>query len=344
MAAARLAHQVGVSRQTIYAIEDGSYVPNTTVALKLARVLAVSVEDLFTLPDEPQTSAKSWGAVAPDEFVRVIHTPGGVMALPANSSFTYLPASNGITGCTASGRTQIKTFGDDIPTALSLAGCDPALSVLAEAAGEAGANVCLIPASSQQALEWLHESQVQIAGSHLLDPLTGQYNLPMVQRSLGAHAVRVITFAQWQTGLIMRPDYAELVRSIADLASPAVTIVNRENGSGSRAQFDLALQQAKLPANQVKGYARVVNGHLAAARAVAEGWADCCYATESAARCYGLHFVPLQLERFDLVVPQHLLQTNEGQILLNLLNSAHLRHKLAALAGYETSQSGRQVA
>ena len=97
-------------------------------------------------------------------------------------------------------------------------------------------------------------------------------------------------------------------------------------------------------AKQVKGYAHIVHGHLAAARAVAEGWADCCYATESAARCYGLHFVPLQTERFDLVFPEQILETKPGQILLNLLNSSRVRSKLGALAGYETSQSGRQVA
>ena len=344
IAAVRLAEQVGVSRQTIYAIEDGSFVPNTIIALKLARILAVSVEDLFRLPDEPQVSAKTWGAIQPNEFVRLIHSPEGPIALPANSAFSYLPATNGIAGGTAAGRKQIKTFGDDIPSALSLAGCDPGLSLLEEAAGEAGVNLCLVPASSEQALKWLHKSQVQIAGSHLLDPNTGQYNLPMVQQSFAAHAVHVITFANWQTGLMMRPGDAERVRSIADLASPAVTIVNREKGSGSRAQFDRALEQAHLPANQVKGYARVVNGHLAGARAVADGWADCCYATESAARCYGLHFVPLQIERFDLVFPEHVLQTREGQILLNLLNSARLRNKLGAIAGYETSESGRQVA
>ncbi len=334
LSAATLAHASGVSRQTIYAIENGSFVPNTVVALKLARCLSVSVEDLFSLPPEETPPRVRAQRIVVDgrpsrsrQLVRLVNGPHGKLAIPASAEFNFLPRADGF------GTNQsIAAFPNPAQindSQILLAGCDPALSLLAEMAARQGIHLVLIPASSQRALQLLAENKVHIAGSHL--------------PGLAKRSARSVTFASWPSGLISTPKAGKRIRSVTDLASPRITFVNRDKGSGSRACFDSALKDAKLPPSRIRGYNRIAFGHLAAAHSVANGWADCCFANLSAARCYGLPFEPLQTERFDLSIPRPLIETASAQALLNVLASASFRNALAAVAGYDTSATAAEA-
>ncbi len=351
MAAAELARQAGISRQTIYAIEDGSFVPNTVVALRLARALDVSVEDIFSLQEEsspPVVKAELLaGPPSSDLLVRLYQKGSKRLALPAQSFFNYLPPADGFAG-RHSGRTvEIEMFqpaerGSGSEQIL-VAGCDPALSVLSELARLEGIEVLAVPASSREALAMLARGQVHIAGLHLLHTATGEFNTPALRKQFPLGGVRALTFAEWETGLLTQPGNPKSIHAISDLSSPGITLVNREKGSGSRAQLDSALKQVSITSSQINGYERVVFGHLPAAYGVANGWADCCIATRSAARCFGLNFVPLRQERFDLVCPEEFLCTRAGQGIAGLLNRSVLSKRLAALAGYDTVHTGKTV-
>ena len=152
--------------------------------------------------------------------------------------------------------------------------------------------------------------------------------------------MKVVTFAIWEQGLVMQGGNPKHIGAVEDLARQDVQIINREKGAGSRALLDTKLRAAGISPKQVKGYDRVAYGHLPAALAVSLGEADCCIATRSAARTFGLAFLPLAVERYDLVIRRQYLRLPAVQALLDLLNRAALRRKLEVLAGYDTSHTG----
>ena len=354
LGATDIANRVGVTRQTIHAIESGDYVPNTAVALQLARVLEVRVEDLFSLrrdaSERPLRSIDADLLASPreqysaGELVSVARVGSRTVAAPAPRFPTFLTDAD---GAIANRRKTRATIRPSIEAAalgrnrLVVAGCDPALSLLAQELKNTGTEVISVHCSSQQAIRWLSEGRVHVAGSHLRDRATGEYNLPLAASVFGENNVRVVTFAEWEQGLVVRRGNPKRVGAVADLGAKAVRIVNREKGSGARDLLDSALRSAGIPSKNLPGYDQIVPSHLAAALAVANFQADCCVATVSAARCLGLDFVPLSRERFDLIVDSDEAETAGIRFLFDALNRARLRRRLASLAGYEVRSTGQ---
>ncbi len=349
IAAAELARRVGVSRQTIYAMEAGTYVPNTLVALRLARELGVSVEELFGLgeaqaaePAEVQAAALGVGV---GMAVRLARVGGELVAVEAEPGLTFLGEADGVVVGAKGRRARVKLVGEeqDWDRRVVVAGCDPALGLLAREAGRpAGVEVVTVAAPSRLALEWLKAGLVHVAGMHLEDPRTGEFNRPQVKQLMRGEAA-LFTFARWEEGLVVAAKNPTGVRSLEELWDRGMRMVNRERGSGSRALVDELLQKAGKKAEEVKGYAEVRRGHLAVAREVAEGRADGCVATMSAARLFGLGFVPLREERFDLVVRRADLGLVGVRAVLDTLQRAVLRQKLEGMAGYDVRETGREV-
>jgi putative molybdopterin biosynthesis protein len=350
IAVAELARSVGVSRQTIYSIEDGSYIPNTAVALRLSKALGAAVEELFSLEEEPGGSVMT-DLLSPDgnesvregQPVRLCRVAERVIAVPsAVLSPAYLPQADGLAGEPVKGGCISVASSRPVPEhQLLLAGCDPALSLAGEMLKRAGMDFIGVPAPSQRALGWLKEGKVHAAGSHLLDAESGAYNVPYIRRLFSQGSVRVITFATWQQGLLVTAGNPKRLTGISDLARKGVRFVNREKGSGSRKVLDAGLLAAGLLPTSIRGYNWSVSGHLEVARRIAVGEADAGIATESAARCFGLDFVPLAVERFDLTVPKTFARTPVMEAFLNGLNDAAFRKELRAIAGYDTSETGK---
>lgn len=350
--AAGLAKRVGVSRQTIYAIEAGSYVPNTQVSLRLARELDVSVEALFSLEEEKRLDQRPLqstllSATTPPKgtAVRVCRIGDQLVSIPVNAGPYLLPEADGV--ISRSGRSESKvdvTIANkwDAPAKrLVLAGCDPALGLLAKMVErDSGVEVLTAEASSRLALSWLRDGRIHIAGSHLKDPETGDFNLPILRREFPGEDLVVVTFAGWEEGFVTAPGNSKSIKTVADLARRRVRFVNRENGSGSRALLENLLAEAGIPGKKVEGYSRVARGHLAAAYSVYREDADCCIATSAAARSFGLHFLPIQSERYDFVMRRQTLELPQVQSFLDTLQRAQLRRTLGVLAGYDTSQTG----
>ena len=153
-----------------------------------------------------------------------------------------------------------------------------------------------------------------------------------------------MTFARWEEGLVIAPRNPKGVHKVEDLARNNVRFVNREPGSGSRALLDKLLKKAGMDAHRVQGYDRVAYGHLAAAYCVVSHDADVCLATRSAARTFGLDFIPLNSERYDLVMRRRTTDLPAVKAFLDVLQRAALRRKLEVLAGYDTSETGAMVA
>lgn len=337
VAAAALAAEVGVTRQAIYAIEAGTYMPNTAVALRLARVLETSVEDLFALEPQENPGAHLENfeplddafAFEPGEPIQICKVGKRAIGVAPPRFPAWLPLADGI--ATDSHHASVTLDSGD-SSRLLIAGCDPALSLLAWHAREAGIDVILANANSARALEWLRAGKIDIAGSHLNDPIAG------------GRAFSVVTFALWEEGLVVPRGNPKGIRTIADLANSKVRFVNREAGSGSRRLFDSLTAAAGMKASSVKGSDTSAPGHLAAAWAVASGAADCCIAAGSAARRFGLDFIPLASERFELVLPKRDLARKTVQSVLDVLNRARFRRQLETIAGYDVSHAGEMVA
>jgi putative molybdopterin biosynthesis protein len=354
--AADLARRVNVSRQTIYAIEAGTYVPNTEVALHLARELEVTVDELFALQPaslanpEPVT-AEVLSASPPEtgQPVRLCQMGSRWIGIPVTASPYYLPEADGIVTRTgrAKGRVDLVVFAKEeaAQKRLLLAGCDPATGLLSRMVEKvSGVEVVSAAASSKLALNWLKQGKVHIAGSHLEDAKTGEFNLPFIRQEFPDEDIAVVTFARWEEGLVMAAGNPKGIRKIEDLAKKQVRFVNREPGSGSRALLDKLLQAASLDANKIQGYERVAYGHLAASYCVVSHEADVCLATRSAAMTFGLDFIPLHSERYDLVMRRSTTELPAVKAFLDVLQRATLRRKLEVLAGYDTSETGAAVA
>ena len=150
----------------------------------------------------------------------------------------------------------------------------------------------------------LRDGLCHIAGSHLLDPATGEYTLPYVDRVFGAGAadVAVVRLVHREQGLMVAPGNPLRLGGIDDLARPGVRYVNRQRGAGTRVLLDHELGQLGIAPDAIDGYAREEPTHLAVAAAVAAGRGDAGLGIMAAARAFGLDFVPVTREPYDLVV------------------------------------------
>jgi len=355
LSAAALASTVGVSRQTIYAIEAGNYVPNTAVALRLAKTLDVGVEQLFALQDD------SSAPELPSEQVRVL--PGSeslqagqpvqlcqvdkhLVASPSSPMPWYLPSGDAIVAEAPRerGKARVQVYDPEaLQSRILIAGCDPGISILARHAQAAGVQLVLAHRNSSQALTLLKEGWIHVAGTHLRDDASGESNLPQIGRMFSRNSIAVISFAVWEEGIVTAVSNPKGILQIADFSRKDVRIVNREEGAGSRLLLDTHLKRLKIAAKNVRGYDSLAAGHLPAAWQVRTGIADCCITTRAAARLFGLGFVPLVSERYDLAIRRDHLNLPSVQTLFDTLSRSSFRRELESTGGYDTSGSGQRL-
>jgi len=350
-----LAVKAGVSRQTLSAIEAGRTVPGTALALRLAAALGRRVEELFHLASaEPQVTARLAGSVTDDPTslrVRLATVKGRTVAVPLAGSLAAvasLPEADGVV-CGGRGpavRVRLLTPSDRLAETVVVAGCDPALPLVAAHVHRSHPHVSLawLPAGSLQALRWLREGAVHIAGLHLRDLRTGQDNVPLVRRVLGRRRMVVVGFATWEEGLIVASGNPRGIHEVGDLARADVTMINREEGSGARALLDGALANSGVSPSRIRGYEREAFSHLAVAQAVALGFVDAGVGVRAAARAFGLDFLPLQRERYDLVIPTALMDFPPVQTFLDAARTENVRHDLEAIGEYDTRRLGDTLA
>jgi molybdate-binding protein/predicted nucleic acid-binding protein len=201
---------------------------------------------------------------------------------------------------------------------------------------------------SEGGLLALQRNAAHLAGCHLLDAATGDYNQAAVRRILTAHGRRVVLvgFVSRIQGLLVAPGNPRGLRSIDDLARRDVRFVNRQPGAGTRVLLDLELQRRGIPPDRIDGYARQEASHTAVAAAVADGEADCGVGIQAAAQGHGLDFVPLYEERYDLVIPADHYASELLAPLVDLLHhpAPTFLRRVAALGGYSTARMGQVLA
>jgi putative molybdopterin biosynthesis protein len=194
---------------------------------------------------------------------------------------------------------------------------------------------------SQGGLVALKRGEAHLAGSHLLDPETGEYNLRYIRQYLPDVPVRLVGLVKREQGLIVRRGNPKGVRSLQDLARSEVAFINRQRGAGTRVLLDYHLQKLGIDPATVHGYADEEYTHLGVAAAVASGRADCGLGIPAAALALELDFVPLYHERYDLVIPQVYARSDLLAPLFDLLKLQAFQNAVRALPGYDTSIMGK---
>jgi putative molybdopterin biosynthesis protein len=217
------------------------------------------------------------------------------------------------------------------------------LAASALRSGDHGIALASSNVGSLAGLGALRDGLCHIAGSHLLDPETGEYTLPWIERLMPGHDIAVVRLTHREQGLIVAPGNPLGLAAIRDLTRPGLRYVNRQRGAGTRVLLDHLLEADGIQPDEVGGYAREEHTHLAVAAAVAAGRADCGLGVLAAARAFGLDFVPVTKEPYDLVLQRASLDSELLAPLWDLLASSEFRSEIDALGGYDTSETGRRI-
>jgi putative molybdopterin biosynthesis protein len=223
-------------------------------------------------------------------------------------------------------------------TLLHVGSHDLALDVLADLfAARTGRALPSVHVGSIGGLIALGRGHSHLAGTHLIDPQTGEYNISYVRKYAGDRSITLIELCKREQGWIVAPGNPLGIRGLGDLAR--ARFVNRQRGAGTRVLLDLRLEQAGVDARTIKGYEREEPTHMAVAVAVQSGSADVGLGVRAAASALGLDFVPLEWERYDLAIPSASVDAE----LVELIRTDIFRRAAEALSGYDASQSGRVV-
>ncbi|MBE3120208.1 MAG: helix-turn-helix domain-containing protein [Candidatus Atribacteria bacterium] len=201
-------------------------------------------------------------------------------------------------------------------------------------------DVLTLSVGSLDGLVTLRQNLCNLSGTHLLDP-SGEYNLPFIRHFFPDRAMQVVTLAHREQGLMTVAGNLKAIRSLADLARADVTFINRNPGSGTRLWLDRQLQTLGIPAESIHGYENAVSTHTECAHLVQTGKADVALGLRATAHQFGLGFLPLFHERYDIVFTQE--QSTLLSPLLDTLQTSAFRRGIESLTGYETMHTGEKI-
>jgi putative molybdopterin biosynthesis protein len=205
------------------------------------------------------------------------------------------------------------------------------------------AEILALAVGSLEGLVALRQGTGQIAGCHLLDIESGEYNLPYVRHFFPDRPVVLVTLAHREQGLLVVPGNPHRIRGLEDLARPDLILINRNPGSGTRLWLDRQLTRSGISYQQVRGYIQETRTHTGVAQAILQGKADVGLGIQAAASQFGLDFIPLFQERYDLVIPREQVESQRLQPLLNHLQSGEFRRAMDGLGGYDTAHTGDRL-
>jgi molybdate-binding protein/DNA-binding transcriptional regulator YhcF (GntR family) len=186
----------------------------------------------------------------------------------------------------------------------------------------------------------LQEDRADMAGTHLLDEETGEYNYPYIKRILPGREIAIINLSFRIQGLMFKAGNPKKIKSLEDLRRPDVIFVNRQKGSGTRVLLDLQLKRQGISPADIKGYEVEFDTHLAVASHINHGNADAGLGIEAAALSCGLAFTPMFRERYDLVIPKVTYDSPRFIPMLEIISSDAFKKIVDGVGGYDTSQTG----
>ena len=311
------------------------------------------------LPTETATlTRKIVSPAGDDDFVRVVVGKVGNKLLAAPLArgagvITSLVQADGLAliprgaqGMEAGEKVQVHLYRSKSEierTILCIGSHDLTIDLMSQFLAEQGRRLASANAGSQGGLIALRRGEAHFAGSHLLNPETGEYNIAYIRQYMPNIPVKVIALVGRDQGLLVKRGNPKAIQSLADLTKPNVQFVNRQRGAGTRVLLDYHLNLMQITPERIAGYFEEEYTHLSVAAAIASGRADCGLGIAAAAQALDLDFIPLFQERYDLVIPKQFAEGDLLAPLIALLAERRFREAVAQLPGYDVSVMGTIV-
>jgi len=341
-----LGELAGLTRQSIHAVEAGRSVPSVAVALRLARALGCPVEELFAseAPDQ-ELACEPCGDVATGRAA-LSHIAGrwvahglGREGLGHAADALVVRSRRGVVAA------HLLRPSSELHDNIVIQGCSAALGLLGDRlnARRGAGRFLWLPGSSTRALDTLAKRQAHVAGVHLVDAKTGEPNVPDVKKRVKGRHLVLVALAEWELGLVVARGNPLRLSGVSELGRRGLRLVLRETGSGARRLLEQELERVGVAISLAGSAPLTASGHLEVAQLVALGAGDVGVATRDAALAFGLGFIPLQAERYDLVLEREALDDPRVARLLDSMTSAPFRRELDAL-GYDTTLTGKRMA
>jgi len=243
-----------------------------------------------------------------------------------------------------SGLEQARQKSGRIPGALLASGSnDPVLDILQTCLRKAHPEFFIFSTNtgSREGLIALEKGFTDIAWSHMLDPETGEYNIPYLDRLVPGIKAVVVNLFYRELGFVIARGNPRGIREFADLAREGIRFVNRQVGSGTRLLLDHHLEKAGISVERIAGYSDEVFTHIEVGLAVLSGGVDTGIATAAVSSLLGLDFVPITKERFDMICDQSVFFQKGVQALMGVLNGDLFRKRVEKLESYDFRSAGR---
>lgn len=293
-----------------------------------------------------------------EEYIRVSigNVKGKTVAAPLGrgaSLISSLTRAHGLLaigrandGVAAGSKVDITLFGDDSAenNLLAVGSHDLALDLLGVyLRRKAQKSLSCANVGSMGGVMAVRSGEAHIAGIHLLDDQTGQYNTAYVQKYLPKSNWQLVHLAMREQGLMVAPGNPKKILKLADLARTDVAFVNRQRGSGTRVLLDYQMKKLGVDRRGINGYEKEVGTHMAVAATVVGGAADVGLGIRAAARALGLEFIPVAEEQYDLIL-NFAADDEQAKVIIEILKSADFRRDVEALGGYDLTSAGKIIA
>lgn len=269
---------------------------------------------------------------------------GVITSLVQADGLALIPS--GVQGMEAGEKIQVRLYrskNEILKTILAIGSHDLTLDLIAQFLAERDRRLASANVGSQGGLVALRRGEAHIAGSHLLDPKDGSYNISYIRQYMPGVPVKVVALVGRDQGLIVKKGNPKGIKTLKDLTRSEVQFVNRQRGAGTRVLLDYHLNLMTIPHESIAGYSQEEYTHLGVAAAIASGRADCGLGVAAAAQALDLDFVPLFQERYDLVMPKQFADDNLLAPLFDVLADARFREAVSQLKGYNVSVMGTTI-
>ncbi|CCK82450.1 substrate-binding domain-containing protein [Desulfobacula toluolica] len=345
----QLADLVGLKRQAIYDMEAGRYLPNTSVALRLARVLDTSVEDIFYEKlQEHQPVALVDEQTITDPRVSIAKIRDKLYAYSLSGKNSIMEEMKAADGLLAPGnnRVMILKSNEQLENTALLLGCDPAFSILGHHVHKNRTDAALHCrfASSKKSICQLADGYTHIAGIHMHDTGSIDGNQEFIRKGLKNFKGLLVAFAFFEEGLMVARGNPFDIRKPSDLAQDGICFVNREKGAALRTLLDDCLLKSNIPFSAIHDYNDIVNTHSQGALKIIHGICDVALGLRAVATAFDLDFVPITRVRCDLVIPHDFLIHTGVKTALDTMQKSSFRNELSCLPGYDASCTGKIIA
>jgi putative molybdopterin biosynthesis protein len=256
---------------------------------------------------------------------------------------------SGVQGIEAGEKIQVRLYrsrAEIEKTIFCIGSHDLTLDLLAQFLSVHNRRLVSANVGSQGGLIALRRGEAHLAGSHLLNPETGEYNISYIRQYMPNIPVKVVALVGREQGLMVKKGNPKGIKSLGDLVSlnvspqRSVRFINRQRGAGTRVLLDYHLNSMTITPESIVGYNQEEYTHLGVAAAIASGRADCGLGIAAAAQALDLDFVPLFQERYDLVIPKEYAEDDLLAPLFGLLADSAFRKAVSQLTGYDVSVMG----